>query len=136
MFKVKKEKFFTVTQIKELLESVGWESAAQPQKVCLALQKSSHIVSAWDNDKLVGIIRSMDDGIWNANIDCFVVHKNYQNQGIGNRILHELMSDIKNIKYISVSTESKIGRKIFQNIGFIEKNGFYLQFQFKYKKEE
>ena len=67
------QKTFDFSQLKELFESVGWESANDPKSLILGLLFSSNVISCWHEDKLVGIIRSMDDGYWSANIDCLLV---------------------------------------------------------------
>lgn len=113
------EKRFSEDDLADLFHSVGWEKDTSPSILFKAMQNSSHIVSAWDGKKLVGIIRSMDDFVWSANIDCLVVHKEYQNMGIGTSLVEELLKQIKHILCISVSPNEK------ENIGF------YLRFGFK-----
>ena len=101
------QKNFDFIQLQELFSSVGWESAKDPQTLVLAFLFSSNVISCWHDDKLVGIIRSMDDGYWSANIDCLVVHKDYQGKGIGSKLLEVLLDQIKNIKYINVAPDSQ-----------------------------
>ena len=66
------------TQLFNLFNSVNWESANDVHRLQKAFQNSSHVISAWDGQNLVGIIRSMDDNVCSATIDCLVVHKDYQ----------------------------------------------------------
>lgn len=115
---LKNDKIFNGEDLKELFYSVGWEFSTDAHILVEAMKNASNVVSAWDNNKLIGIARSMDDGCWSANIDCCVVHKQYQNQGIGTKIMRELIDNIKHIKYINVSPNEN------KNIGFYEKVGF------------
>ena len=89
--KIIRYNFFTLHDLKELFPSVGWKSAEDPEMLQKAFTSASHVVSAWNNETLVGIIRSMDDGIWSANINCLVVHKNYQGRGRSNLLLSEML---------------------------------------------
>lgn len=121
------QKNFDQVQLKELFTSVGWESAKEPQTLVLAFLFSSNVISCWHGDKLVGIIRSMDDGYWSANIDCLVVHKDYQGKGIGRKLLEVLLEQIKDIKYINVAPDSRKQIKFYKKAGFSLIKGCYLQ---------
>ena len=121
------QKNFDQVQLKELFSSVRWESAKEPQTLALAFLFSSNVISCWDGDKLIGIIRSMDDGYWSANIDCLVVHKDYQGKGIGRKLLEVLLEQIKDIKYINVAPDSRKQIKFYKKAGFSLIKGCYLQ---------
>lgn len=121
------QKNFDLVQLQELFGSVGWESAKDPQTLVLAFLLSSNVISCWHDDKLIGIIRSMDDGYWSANIDCLVVHKDYQGKGIGSKLLEVLLDQIKNIKYINVAPDSRKQIKFYKKAGFSLIKGCYLQ---------
>lgn len=121
------QKAINYIQLKELFSSVGWESAKDPRTLVLGFLYSSNVISCWHDDKLVGIIRSMDDGYWSANIDCLVVHKDYQGKGIGRLLLEVLLDKIKNIKYINVAPDSRKQIKFYKKAGFSLIKGCYLQ---------
>ena len=102
--------------LKELFSSVGWESAKDPDLLYLAFLRASTVISCWEGNKLVGIIRSMDDGCWSANIDCLVVHKDYQGQGIGSTLLCKMLEALKSVKYINVAPDSRKQIKFYKKI--------------------
>ena len=52
--KITNQKTFDFSQLKELFESVGWESANDPKSLILGLLFSSNVISCWHEDKLVG----------------------------------------------------------------------------------
>lgn len=127
--KVCRSKSFSKISLKKLFLSVGWKSAEYPEILKKAMKNSSHIISAWNENQLIGIIRSMDDGCWSANIDCFVVEKSFQKNGIGTLLLTELLKDLKNVKYINVSPDEKKFISFYEKFGFKEIEGSYLQYQ-------
>ena len=127
ILRLSNQKNFDFIQLQELFSSVGWESAKDPQTLVLAFLFSSNVISCWHDDKLVGIIRSMDDGYWSANIDCLVVHKDYQGKGIGRKLLEVLLDQIKDIKYINVAPDSRKQIKFYKKAGFSLIKGCYLQ---------
>jgi ribosomal protein S18 acetylase RimI-like enzyme len=123
----KMQYFLTIESVKELFSSVGWNVTDDIEKFLNAIKKSSHCAIAYDNNKLVGFIRSMDDGYWQANIDCLLVHKDYQKKGIGTKLMNDLLYDLKDIKYINVCPNDKNMKKFYQKFGFKSIGGIFLQ---------
>lgn len=65
----KDEKDFTKENILKLFLSVDWQlSASNPDKLYTALINSPTVFTAWENNKLVGLARALDDGILTAYI--------------------------------------------------------------------
>lgn len=56
------EKVFTQQQIQDLFLSVRWVSGQYPEQLYKALLNSQTVLTAWDRDKLVGLVRVIDDG--------------------------------------------------------------------------
>lgn len=55
------ERNFTPQQVAELFLSVRWVVGKYPDRLHKALMNSSRVISAWDGDRLVGLIRVMGD---------------------------------------------------------------------------
>ena len=55
-------KNFTPESLQRLFQSVHWESGNYPDKLARAMANSTAIVSAWDGDRLVGLVRALSDG--------------------------------------------------------------------------
>lgn len=118
MITYKYTKDFDTRQIAELFQSVKWFSGNFPNRLQIALRNSSRVISAWDEDKLVGLIRGLDDGIWQATIDCLLVMPNYQGQGIASTLLNRLLMEYSDFLYVDVVPDEK------ENVAFYEKHGF------------
>lgn len=82
MVQYTEEKCFTQEQVQQLFLSVGWVSGQYPQRLYKALMHSSTVLTAWDGDRLVGLIRALDDSEMLAQIHYVLVHPDYQGQGI------------------------------------------------------
>lgn len=124
---IKKIKIFDEKDLKELFSSVNWKSSKEPERLVKAFKNSSHVISAWEKEKLIGIIRSMDDDCWSANIDCLLVHKDYQKKGLGIKLLLELEKDLNHIQYINVCPDDKNMLEFYEKAGFRIIEGMYLQ---------
>ena len=118
MIEYKQIKDFDSDQLQELFLSVEWFSGNFPEKLQTALHNSSKVISAWDGNKLVGLIRGLDDGIWQATIDCLLVNPAYQGKGIASALLKHLLNEYSDFLYIDVVPDEK------KNVSFYEKHGF------------
>lgn len=62
LIEYKDTKEFSASQLQRLFLSVNWESGKYPEKLVIAMRNSTHVFSAWDQDRLVGLVRALDDG--------------------------------------------------------------------------
>lgn len=114
----KNSKDFTEEQIEELFLSVNWLSGKYPHRLTNALKKSQTVITAWDENKLVGLIRALDDGGMVAYLHYLLVHPDYQGNGIASKLLNKVKDKYKDFLYINlIPDESK-------NISFYKKHGF------------
>lgn len=118
MIEYKRIKNFESDQIQTLFLSVDWFSGNFPEKLQKALHNSSRVISAWDGNMLVGLIRGLDDGVWQATIDCLLVHPAYQGKGIASALLRRLLDEYADFLYVDVVPDEK------KNVTFYERHGF------------
>ena len=114
-------KIFSSAQIFNVFKSVGWANDISENDLHLAMMQSSHIVTVWYNGEIIGLIRSMDDNIWNANIDCLIVNPKYQKMGIGKTLINLLLDELKHIHYITVAPNEH------KNIEFYKKTWVFFR---------
>ena len=120
MLKFTEEKIFTKEQVRELFLSVGWKSGEYPQKLYKALMNSQTVLTVWDDVRLVGLIRVLDDSEMLAQIHYVLVHPEYQGQGIAGRMVEYIKEKYKNFMYLELMPEDK------NNVPFYEKQGFHV----------
>ena len=90
MFKYTEEKIFSQAQVQQLFLSVNWVSGNYPERLYKALMNSSTVLTVWDGEKLVGLIRVLDDTEMLAQIHYVLVHPDYQGQGIAGKMLESV----------------------------------------------
>ena len=78
---------FSEKELEKLFLSVEWSSGHFPEKLAVAMKNFETVYSAWDGDKLIGMICAMDDGIMNAYVHYLLVNPEYHGQKIGRRLL-------------------------------------------------
>lgn len=80
-------KEFSESDLGRLFLSVNWESGRYPEKLQAAMRNYGSVFSAWDGDRLVGLVSVMDDGNMNSYIQYVLVDPEFQGQGIGKHLL-------------------------------------------------
>ena len=114
----KKTKVFTAVELQGLFLSVKWESGNYPEKLVRAMQNSSHVISAWDGNKLVGLVRALDDGETVAFLHYLLVDPAYQGLHIGDNLMKQIMSCFEGLLYVKVMPSDP------KTIPFYERYGF------------
>ena len=87
MFVYTEEKKFTKEQVQQLFLSVHWISGKYPERLYKALMNSSTVLTIWDDEKLVGLTRVLDDTEMLAQIHYVLVHPDYQGKGIAGKMI-------------------------------------------------
>ena len=118
MIKYTEEKKFTQEEVQQLFLSVGWTSGNYPKRLYKALMNSSTVLTAWDEEELVGLIRVLDDTEMLAQIHYVLVRPDHQGKGIAGAMLEYIKEKYKDFMYIEVMPEDK------KNVPFYEKHGF------------
>ena len=108
---------FNADDLEELFHSVDWSSGDFPDKLVIAMKNYKTVYSAWDKDKLVGMICVMDDGIMNAYVHYLLVNPEYQDKKIGRTLVEmvkEHYKDYMRIALIAYDNEAHF----YENCGF------------------
>lgn len=120
MLRYTEEKIFTQEQVQQLFLSINWVSGNYPKRLYKALMNSSTVLTVWDGNFLVGLIRVLDDTEMLAQIHYVLVHPDYQGKGIASKMLEYIKEKYKDFMYLEVMPEDK------NNVSFYKKNGFSL----------
>lgn len=108
---------FRAEDLEALFLSVNWSSGHFPEKLVIAMQNFETVYTAWDGEKLVGLISAMDDGIMTAYIHYLLVHPDYQGSGIGKALVEQMKTKYADYLRIVLIAYNK-------EYGFYESCGF------------
>ncbi len=112
------ERKFTQEQVESLFLSVGWVSGRYPSQLYQALLHSSYVLSAWDGERLVGLVRGIDDGGMTAFLHYLLVSPDYRRQGIASQLVEKAKEHYKDYFYLNIMPEES------KNAAFYEHHGF------------
>ncbi len=123
----KDTKEFTAEELERLFLSVKWSSGAYPGRLVVALRNSDTVLSAWDGQRLVGLINVLDDSIMTAYIHYLLVDPEYQGHGIGRELTRQVLDLYKDyLRILLVSYED--GVAFYESLGFKTGHGKYPMF--------
>lgn len=109
-----------IEELVELYNDVGWYNYIQDtKKLGRAFANSTTIVSAWDEDKLVGVLRAVGDSETIMYIQDILVDEIYQSKGIGRQLIDKFMNEYEDIRQIVLITD-----KTLKTMNFYEVCGF------------
>ena len=108
---------FSEKELQELFLSVEWSSGHYPDKLVIAMQNFGTVFTAWDGDKLVGLICAMDDGIMTAYIHYLLVNPTYHRKGIGRKLVEMMKEKYKDyLRIVIVAYNDEVG--FYEHCGF------------------
>lgn len=76
--------------ILELYKANEWSSAEKPDELHLALLNSHALITAWHDNRLVGLGNAISDGHLVVYYPHLIIHPSYQGMGIGKQIVEKL----------------------------------------------
>lgn len=91
----------TPRQISELRKAVGWNGMQNSYK--LSLKNSYIYFCCFDNDKLIGFLDVVSNGVTDAYIQDVIVHPEYQGKGIGTELMNQAITKLTSDKIYAVS---------------------------------
>lgn len=101
-----------------LFKSVDWPHAEYPEKLLSSLAKSQEVITAFDDNKLVGIMNAVGDGNFYAYIHWLIVHPDYQNKGIAKMLTKRMLEKLESCNQVFVIAESFM-QKFWTDFGFV-----------------
>lgn len=123
MIDYKMIKEFKEKDLEELFLSVNWSSGKYPERLKIAMLNSDTVITAWDGEKLVGLMNALSDKIMTAYFHYLLVTPCYHNKGIGKMLVEKM-----------VKVYEEYARKVL--IAYEEEMGFYEKLGFEYHSDK
>ena len=120
------EKKPTADQIIDLYDNAGLPRPTNDkERIQKMLDNSNLIVTAWDNDVLVGVSRSITDWVWCCYLSDLAVRSEYKQQGIGRQLINltkEKVGDQSMVLLLSVPT----AMEYYPKVGFVKQESSFI----------
>ncbi len=117
MIKYHTDKKVDYDRLKTLFNDVGWSDKTNDINRLKAMVENSQIVvTAWDEEIMVGFARCTTDYVFNGQINNVVVDSKYRRKGIGKVLINKILNSSKQVTYMlrgSISNE-----EFYRDLGF------------------
>ncbi len=102
-----------------LTKSAFWAADRQIEDLKIAVDRSEPVVSAWDEDKLIGFARAISDGVYRATIFDVVVDCDYQRLGLGRKLVETILAHpcMQRVERIYLTTTHQ--QSFYERLGFV-----------------
>ena len=116
----------TADQIIELYENAGLQRPTNDkERIQKMFENSNLVITAWDNDLLVGVSRSITDWVWSCYLADLAVRTGYKKSGIGKKpvqLTKKAVGDQSMVLLLSVPT----AMEYYPKIGFIKQESSFI----------
>ncbi len=100
----------------------GWPDPPTPETHLRILQASDHVVIAVRDDKVIGFVTAISDGILSAFITLLEVVPEEHDKGIGHSLINQLMDDIGDLYMVDLVCDANLSR-FYAELGFAISTG-------------
>jgi len=115
-------------QLHKLFVSVGWsdglETPGMIKNYNIPFINSTIVISAWENERLIGAVRALSDKMFRSVIYDLLVLPKYQNKGIGKELIRRCVAHCPDSEWL-VGTEKHIAG-YYEKLGFRMNEGTFL----------
>ncbi|EPC6536576.1 GNAT family N-acetyltransferase [Enterococcus hirae] len=102
------EKKIDLDALFALYTAIGWSVYTKDiQQLAMGVQQSLKVITVWDEQQLIGLIRSVGDGETILYIQDLLVHPAYQNKGIGTQLIEKMVQAYPKVRQKVLLTENE-----------------------------
>lgn len=114
------EKPIDLAQLLALYRDAGWTAYTdEPDRLARAVANSTHVVTAWDGERLVGLARVISDGEHVVYVQDLLVLREYRRRGLGSALLRKVLEPFSHVRQTVLLTDSNPEMLAFyRSLGF------------------
>ena len=109
-------------EILPLYASVGWTAYTDhPEQLRKGFENSMLTLAAYEDEQLLGIIRTVGDGHTIVFVQDILVFPEYQRKGVGSALLQAILDRYSHVRQIELATDNTlITIAFYKSMGFRE----------------
>ncbi|WP_125764040.1 GNAT family N-acetyltransferase [Companilactobacillus hulinensis] len=109
------------TDLEQLYLSVGWFAYTLDMDILEnAVNNSLSVITAWQDDKLVGLIRAVGDGVTILYVQDILINPEFQNKGIGTILMTKIIDKYNNVRQkVLLTEEAPDVRHFYEKFNFV-----------------
>jgi predicted acetyltransferase len=116
----KQTKIIDLPPLMNLYTDANWTNYTKnPQTLLNAISNSTYVLSVWNNDELIGLIRAVSDRYTILYIQDIIVLNKWKRHGIGSTLVKKTIKKFNNVRQIVLLTDdTPITRKFYKSLNF------------------
>ena len=110
----------SMESVRTLYEDAGWEGyISDMPRLMEAFRQSLLIITAWDEDKLAGLIRIVGDGLTIIYIQDLIVLRSCKRNGIGTSLVRMVCEEYHHVRQkVLLTDDTAETRGFYESLGF------------------
>lgn len=104
-------------EVVALYRANEWSSALKPARLLRGLLGSHSLVTAWDDERLVGLGNAISDGHLVVYYPHLLVHPDYQRRGIGGELMRRLLKRYRGFHQQVILADAR-ALEFYRKLGF------------------
>jgi ribosomal protein S18 acetylase RimI-like enzyme len=96
---------------------VGWPHPPSPQRHLEILRGSAAVVLAREDERVVGFVTAISDGVLSAYIPLLEVLPEYQGRGIGTELMRRMLARLEGLYMVDLSCDAPL-EPFYVRLGF------------------
>jgi ribosomal protein S18 acetylase RimI-like enzyme len=104
----------------------GWTTPADPNRHLQILRGSDHVILALDDDRVVGFVTAITDGVLAAFIPLLEVLPAYRGRGIGFELMQRMLESLASYPDIDLSCDAGL-QPFYERFGMRPGVGMYIR---------
>lgn len=107
MIEIREYTQYCESEVLPLYEAVGWTSYTErPDMLQAAFRGSLAVLGAFEDNRLVGLLRAVGDGASILYVQDILVHPGFQRRGIGSALLHTILQRYPTVHQTVLMTDN------------------------------
>ena len=90
------------------------------------LQGSSRVVLAWEENKLVGFVTAISDGVLSAYVPLLEVLPPYQGQGVGREVMRRTLEELDGLYTVDLLRDEAL-QPFYEELGMVRAQGMMVR---------
>jgi len=107
-------------EVKALYDRDGWTNyTGDMPRLMQALANSLYVLTAWDGDELIGLVRAVGDGLTIVYIQDIIVRDTHRRRGIGTCLMQRVLERFSDVRQkVLLTDEGPVVRAFYESLGF------------------
>lgn len=101
---------------------VGWPAPPSPAQHLAVLRGSYRVVLAYDDDRVIGFVNMISDGVLTAFVPWLEVRPEFQGQGIGSELMRRILAEAEHLYSVDLTCDESL-KPYYERLGMAALTG-------------